>query len=104
MSGLILRIVWCQMKASGVTMKTLADLNGTKWQGSAELWVDRMGDDVARSTCTLSVECDGVRYKWDHEGQEHVGKITLCDDEAVFTDTWHRGDWLTVVGSTASLL
>jgi hypothetical protein len=92
LSRLIPKIVWYQMKTSGVTMNTLADLNGTRWSGSAELWVDPLGDDVARSACTLSVESDGVRYKWNHEGQDHVGKVTLCDDRAVFTDTWHQPD------------
>lgn len=80
------------MKTTGVMMNTLADLNGTRWAGSAELWVDPLGDVVTRSACTLSLQGDGVGYKWNHEGQEHVGKITLYDDRAVFTDTWHQPD------------
>lgn len=71
-------------------MNTLADLIGTKWSGSAELWVDPLGDTVARSDCTLTVEGDGVRYTWTHAGREHAGKVTLYDDEAVFTDSWHQ--------------
>ena len=73
-------------------MNTLADLKGTKWSGSAELWVDPLGDNVAHSACSLSIESDGVSYNWSHDGQEHIGKVILYDDRAVFTDTWHQPD------------
>ena len=71
-------------------MQSLAELNGTEWLGSAELWLDPLGDNVIRSACTLSVESHGVRYTWRHEGQEHEGEIALSDGGASFTDTWHQ--------------
>ena len=73
-------------------MNTLADLKGTKWSGSAELWVDPLGNKVALSVCRLFIESDGVRYNWSHEGQEHIGNVTLYDNQAGFTDTWHQPD------------
>lgn len=71
-------------------MTTLDDLKGTTWSGSAELWLDPLGDSVIRSACTLSIEAHGVEYTWSHDGTLHTGNITLNDDGAAFTDTWHQ--------------
>ena len=81
-------------------MGTLYELNGTRWAGTAELWLDPLGDDVVRGECTVSVDDDVVRYTWSHEGKSHEGKshegkshegsITLREDDAEFMDSWHQ--------------
>jgi hypothetical protein len=71
-------------------MGTLSELNGTKWAGSAELWLDPLGDIGVRSDCTISVDGDVVRYTWSHDGKAHEGSITLLEGGADFTDTWHQ--------------
>ncbi len=71
-------------------MKTLGDLNGTKWAGSAELWLDPLGDQASRSDCTVTVAGDGVVYTWSHEGQSHEGRITLRGESAEYSDSWHH--------------
>ena len=45
-------------------MDSLPDLNGTRWTGTAERWLDPLGDTVSRSNCSISVETDVVQYAW----------------------------------------
>lgn len=71
-------------------MSPFFDLHGTRWTGTAELWLDPLGDDVVRSDCTISVDTDAVRYTWSHEGEAHEGSVTLSDDDAEFTDSFHQ--------------
>ena len=71
-------------------MATLSELNGTRWAGAAELWLDPLGDNVVRGDCTIYVEGDVVRYAWSHEGKGHEGSISLQEGGAVFTDSWHQ--------------
>lgn len=73
-------------------MATLAELDGSKWRGSAELWLDPLGNDVFRSDCTLTVDGNVIRYTWSHEGKNHEGTITLRDDGASFVDTFHAAE------------
>ena len=83
-------------------MGTLSELNGTKWVGTAELWLDPLGDSVVRSDCTMSVDDNVVRYTWSHEGKDHEGSITLRGDGADFIDSWHNPQPMTcqrVVGA-----
>ena len=83
-------------------MSTLSDLDGTRWAGTAELWLDPLGDDVVRSDCTVSVDAHVVRYTCSHEGEAHEGSITLSDKGAEFTDSWHKPQPMTcrrVVGA-----
>jgi hypothetical protein len=68
----------------------LSEIAGTTWAGSAELWLDPMGNEAIRSDCTMSVEGEVVRYTWSHEGKDHQGSITLREHGADFTDTWHQ--------------
>jgi hypothetical protein len=70
-------------------MADLSRVDGTKWNGAAELWLDPPGDQAIRSDCTLSVEGNVVRYTWSHESKPHEGSITLGDDGADFVDTFH---------------
>ena len=76
-------------------MGALTDLHGTRWNGTAELWLDPLGDDVVRSDCTISVDTNVVLYTWSHEGEAHEGSITLSDDGAEFTDSWHQPEPMT---------
>ena len=71
-------------------MTTLSDLDGTKWTGSCELWLDPLGNEAICSDATLSVEGQTVHYTWSHEGKDHQGRLTLTDDGLEFTDTWHQ--------------
>ena len=71
-------------------MKTLAELQKTHWIGIAELWVDPLGNTVEHSDCTIVIDDHVVRYTWSQEGQNHEGSITLFENGAEFTDTWHH--------------
>lgn len=71
-------------------MARLSDIDGTKWDGSAELWLDPLGDEVVRSDCTISVEDDVIRYRWNHEGKDHEGSLVVRPNDAQFTDSWHQ--------------
>ena len=71
-------------------MTSLTDLDGSRWQGTAELWLDPLGDNSSRSDCAISVEPRIVRYTWSHEGNAHEGSVVLRDDGADFTDSWHQ--------------
>lgn len=71
-------------------MTRLSDLDGTRWVGVSELWLDPLGDEVIRGRCTISVEGSSVRYTWTHEGEEHAGTVTVVEDGAEFSDTWHQ--------------
>lgn len=68
---------------------TLGELAGTRWTGRSELWLDPLGDQAARSDCTLEIDGDAVRYGWSHEGKAHAGRIALRAGGADFTDTFH---------------
>ncbi len=69
---------------------TLDELNGTTWTGESELWLDPLGDHATRSTCTIAVDANVVRYTWIHEASAHEGSFDLAADSATFTDSWHQ--------------
>ncbi len=71
-------------------MDQLEEIQGTKWTGTAELWLDPLGDEVTRSDCTMAVEEGAVQYTWSHEGQEHRGSLKLGTAGPVFCDSWHQ--------------
>jgi hypothetical protein len=71
-------------------MNSLNELNGTRWKGAAELWLDPAGNEVIRSDCTIFIDGDAVHYTWSHEGSAHKGSITLFGDGADFMDSWHQ--------------
>jgi hypothetical protein len=73
-------------------VSSLADLTGSGWHGTAELWLDPLGDQAVRSDCTMAIEPDLIRYTWSHEGQAHRGSIALRADGADFTDTFHQAE------------
>lgn len=71
-------------------MATMLDLQGTKWTGTHELWLDPLGDEVIRSDCNVRIEADVVLYTWSYEGKAHEGSLTLCSDGVDYVDTWHQ--------------
>ena len=71
-------------------MGTLTEIDGTKWTGSNELWLDPLGDAATRSDCTISITGAIVRYTWNHDGKAHEGAIALRDGGADFADSWHQ--------------
>lgn len=71
-------------------MGSLSELDGTRWAGTAELWVDPLGDEVTRSDCTIAVDGQVVSYTWQHEGSTHEGRIAIRSDAADFVDSWHQ--------------
>jgi hypothetical protein len=70
-------------------MKTLAELDGTKWQGKCELWLDPLGDEVTLSDCTLSVTGNELTYEWEYQGKQHRGALIVREGGADFTDSFH---------------
>ncbi len=48
----------------------LAQLAGTEWTGTGELWLDPLGNEGESYACSLSVEAGRVRYEWQHEGKK----------------------------------
>lgn len=68
---------------------TLEELVGSDWRGSAELWLDPLGNEVQISACTLRIESSAVRYTWAYEGIPHQGTIALDAEGGTFIDTWH---------------
>jgi hypothetical protein len=70
-------------------MATLAEIDGTKWAGTSELWLDPLGDEATRGECTIAIAGGVVRYAWRSEGKGQEGAITLRADGADFADSWH---------------
>ncbi|MEL6333157.1 MAG: hypothetical protein AAFU84_21245 [Cyanobacteria bacterium J06633_23] len=68
------------------------ELQRTKWQGKAELWLDPEGNDVDISECTLTVESDVLSYTWIYKGETKTGSFTFVEAGATWTDTWHQPD------------
>lgn len=66
-----------------------AAIAGSRWQGTAELWLDGLGNDADVSACTFEVAADTVRYTWSYQGTVHTGTIGLGGEGGTFTDTFH---------------
>lgn len=71
-------------------MDTLTALDGTRWFGSAELWLDPHGNEAQLSKCAIAVDGETVSYTWTYEGTPQSGRIVLGADDAQFSDTWHQ--------------
>ena len=69
---------------------TLDDLDGTRWEGGAELWEDPLGDVVQRSDCSVTIEGGALRYTWSYQGQGHHGSVRFLPDGGEFQDSWHQ--------------
>ncbi len=69
----------------------LAQLAGTEWTGTGELWLDPLGNQGESYACSLSVEGGRVRYEWQHEGKLQQGEYLLSDSGgAPWSDSWHQ--------------
>lgn len=68
----------------------LAELAGTSWTGTKELWLDRAGNDASRSECALRIDADALRYTWSHEGKTHEGTIVPNEDGVTWSDSFHQ--------------
>lgn len=65
-------------------------LDQTRWRGSAELWLDPLGDIASRSDGTISITGNTVEYTWAYEGTPQAGRIVRHGPDAQFTDSWHQ--------------
>jgi hypothetical protein len=71
----------------------LSKLAGTRWSGTGELWLDKLGNEAHKSECSLTVDPAAVgsfSYTWSHEGKPQTGSVVLHDKEVVWTDTFHQ--------------
>src|SRR4051794_10029499 len=60
----------------------LSKLAGTRWVGTGELWLDKLGNQAHESECTLTVDAAAVgsfTYTWSHEGKAQTGSVVLRD-------------------------
>lgn len=67
----------------------LSVLAGSRWHGTAELWLDPLGNDAQVSPCTLELDAASVRYTWAFSGAAHHGAIEIERAGGTFTDTFH---------------
>ncbi len=78
---------------SGPHMDALSKLAGTRWAGTGELWLDKLGNEAHKCECSLTVDAAAVGsfgYTWSHEGKAQTGSVVLRDGGAVWTDTFHQ--------------
>lgn len=80
----------------------LTSLAGSHWQGTAELWLDPMGNDAQTSQCSFEVDVSEVRYTWEYEGAPQNGSITLDASGGAFRDSWHNPAPMTCARVAAS--
>ena len=67
-----------------------SEVQGIKWSGSGELWLDPLGNNVDLYDCTLSIEADVLHYTWLYQGQTNSGSFTFNGSGATWIDTWHQ--------------
>ncbi len=71
----------------------LAELAGTEWAGTGELWLDPSGNQGESYPCSLRVGAGRVVYEWQYEGKKQQGEYRLGDGGgASWSDTWHQPD------------
>ncbi|MEM6252297.1 MAG: hypothetical protein AAF821_05190 [Cyanobacteria bacterium P01_D01_bin.156] len=66
------------------------EFQGSQWKGTAELWLDPVGNEVNISECTLTIEADVFAYTWVYESETKTGSLTFHNDNATWTDSWHQ--------------
>ena len=75
--------------------KGLKGLEATAWTGLCETWCDPQGNEVSESNCILEMNKSAteLKYKWEHQGKEQEGKITINPDGgATFVDSMHTNN------------
>ena len=68
----------------------LANLAGTEWAGTGELWLDPLGNEGESYGCSLGIQAGRVHYEWQHEGKPQHGEYLLGDSGATWSDSWHQ--------------
>lgn len=82
-----------EKKASSGPNEALSKLAGSRWTGTGELWLDKLGNEARKSECSLTVDAAAVgsfSYTWSYEGKAQTGSVVLRDGGAVWSDTWHQ--------------
>ncbi len=68
----------------------LSKLEGTKWAGRGELWLDPEGNKADYYDCQLQVESGAIIYTWIHEGETKKGNFTINESGGSWVDSWHQ--------------
>ena len=75
-------------------MPWLTTLQGSKWQGRGELWLDPEGNEAQYYDCTLIIEKDKILYTWQWEGKSQKGHYLLNEmvgkEVITWSDSWHQ--------------
>lgn len=69
---------------------TLKDLDGSKWAGTGELWLDPLGNEADRCDVTAAFEGDTFAYEWAYEGQPQNGTFVFDETTVGWSDTFHQ--------------
>jgi len=71
------------------------------WAGQNRLWVIDPTNPF-RSTGTIAVSGDRVRYTWSHEGEDQTGVLQLAGQRAAlqgdWVDSWHASEGMVLHG------
>lgn len=73
-----------------MSKQLIHSLQGTKWEGTSELWLDPLGNEVTESEATLRVEPEQIVYSWIHKGTLHEGKFMLNESDISWVDSFHQ--------------
>ncbi len=82
-----------EKKALSGANDALSKLTGSRWTGTGELWLDKLGNEAHKCECTLTMDPAAVgsfSYTWSHEGKAQTGSVVLRDGGAVWSDTFHQ--------------
>ncbi len=69
----------------------LEELEGTRWAGHGELWLDPLGNEAATHDCTLEVGSRELVYTWFYDGQPQRGVLSFADTVR-WQDTFHQAN------------
>jgi hypothetical protein len=81
---------------------SLRELEGTRWIGRSELWLDPSGNQADTGDCTMAIQPNEVAYTWSYDGKPQTGKVVVRDGGAEFSDTWHQPKPMTMSPVTGS--
>lgn len=74
------------------TKQWLSKLQGAKYSGCGELWLDPEGNNAELYSCELNIEADTLLYCWVYENQTQSGSFTFNDRGAIWVDSWHQNE------------
>src|SRR5580698_8231857 len=67
-----------EKKTLSGTNDALSKLAGSRWAGTGELWLDKLGNEAHKYECSLTVDAAAVgsfSYTWSHEGKAQKGSV-----------------------------